>query len=123
MRRYAPFVLLVPPVVLLFLLPSTFRDESAYPMTPANHILSILVWICLFCVVLGLSRRSRLTRLFVIAAAFVFLIRSFYRFEIGESGLLYFLISLFVTCGVSAYIFVIAPHVRKRTQNIHDHLV
>ena len=114
MRKFVPYFLLVPPALLLFHLPSTFRGESAYPMTPASLILSIFAWVFLFCAVLCFSRASRLTRLFVSMAAVVAVIRLVYRFEVGETGLLYFLIYLFVACGFYLFFFIFAPSSRQR---------
>jgi hypothetical protein len=116
MRKFAPYFLLAPPVLLLFYLPSTFRGESAYPMTLTTLILSIFVWIFLFCAVLCFSRGSCLTRPFVGMAAVVALIRIIYRFEIGQTGLLYFLTWLFIICGFYVLFFIFSPPVRQGNQ-------
>jgi hypothetical protein len=116
MRRYAPYFLLVPPVGLLCSLPGIFRGEPAFPTTAVSDVLSILVWTLLFCAFLGLRQNSRLTRLFVIAGALVSLMRCVYRFEIGETGLLYFLPSLFIICVVSGVFFMCARPISERNK-------
>jgi hypothetical protein len=116
MRKFVPYFLLVPPVLLLFHLPSTLHGESAYPMTLTTLILSIFAWIFLFCTVLCFSRGSRLTRPFVSMTAVVALILLVYRFEIGQTGLLYFLVLLSITCGFCALFFRCSPPVRQENQ-------
>ena len=117
MRKFAPYFLLVPPVVLLLYLPSAIRRDAVFGMTPANLILSIFIWLSLFLAVSCFNRGSRLTRLFVVATAILAVIRIVYRFQIGEVDLVYFLIWLFLDCAFFFFFFIFASSNKSQKPN------
>ena len=117
MRKFAPYFLLVPPVVLLLYLPNTIRRGSAYGMAPASLILSIFIWLSLFLAVLCFSRGSRLTRLFVVMTAILAVIRLIYRLQAGEVGSAYFLIWLFLDCAFFFFFFIFASSNKSQKPN------
>jgi len=120
MRKFAPYLFLIPPVLLLFHLPSTFRGQSAYPQTPASVILSIVWWTFLFFTILCFSRGSRLTRPFVCITAVIAIARPIYRFEAGEVDLLYSIFALVLVCVFYFLFFIWAPPFRQRSQKSHE---
>ena len=114
MKKNWPFLLLIPIILLLAWLPRTVRSEGAYPLSPTNQALSIVVWSLAFCVILGFNRRAGFTRPLIVLLALAGAARSIYRFSAAEIGLAHFILVMAGGCLIMTCAFIVAPPVRRK---------
>jgi hypothetical protein len=116
-KKFGPFLFLIPIILLLAWLPHTLRGNEAYHLSPTSHVLSILFWSLMFCVILGLNRRAGYTRPFIILLAMAGFARCLYRFSTAEIGFVHCILVMVGICLITTYAFTIAPPVRRKVKN------
>jgi energy-converting hydrogenase Eha subunit G len=69
MRKFTPFLFLIPVVLLLAGLPSQLHGNLPYQISNFNYIASIFAWLFLFCGFFAMNRGSKWYLLFFVLVA------------------------------------------------------
>ena len=123
MRKFTPFIFLLPVLLLLVFLPRQLRGEMPYPVSMLTYFESLVVWLLLFCAVFAMSRGSRWSRFFFISTGLVMIAGAGYSLWIGKLGLFTFVGVLAGTFVFMGYTYILSPPIRKRLEDECDDAV
>jgi len=113
MKRFGPYIFLLPALLLLALLPRQLRGELPYHVSTFTYLESLLMWLLLFVAFRGLSRRARWTRPIFVVLGLETIAASGYSLWRGTSGCLAFLAVLLAVGIFTAYAWIVSPPFRK----------
>ena len=96
MKKFTPWLFLIPLLALLAGLPAQLQGHLPYHISMVSYVLSIFGWLFTFCGVFAISRASGLSRLFFVLVALVVIMDAGYRLWIGPRDWLNFTFHLIV---------------------------
>jgi hypothetical protein len=116
MKKFTPFLLLIPVVVLLAGLPSQLHGKLSYHISTFSYVASISHGYLFSAGFFPVIRRPKWSWLFWVLVALDVLVKAVHGLWIGQNGLVYFLFQLVVGCIFIAIAFAVSPSFRKSTQ-------
>jgi hypothetical protein len=120
MRKFIPFLFLVPVLVLLAFLPGQLQGQSPYPVSLLTYFESLVGWLLLSCGVFAMSRGSRWSRVFFVSTGLVMIAGAGYSLLLGKLGLFTFVGVLAGTFVSMGYAYILSPPIRKRLEDECD---
>jgi hypothetical protein len=120
MRKFIPFIFLLPVLLLLVFLPRQLRGQSPYPVSLLTYFESLVGWLLLFCGVFAMSRGSRWSRVFFVSTGLVMIAGAGYSLLLGKLGLFAFVGVLAGTFVSMGYAYILSPPIRKRLEDERD---
>ena len=120
MRRFFPFIFLVPVVFLVVCLPLQLRGELPYTVATFTYVENIFMWLLFFVGFMAMSRRVRWTRAIFVFLGVEMVASCAFSLWRGRTGVGTFLTVMVAVGLFMAYVWIMSPPIRQKTEGENE---